>query len=199
MSANAPHAENAAAHATGDETYAVERPRSADTPLKRRLTERFSVPGALVVCYRRTIIGTWKAREMPFHVYNLGMGGVNFWNLGMTLKPGAKIKLTILMPKANPIDVLGIVVWSKAAPRPGSGDGAPRYTQITGVKFVDYDAGAWAALCEVHQNFGGGSQNSPSLRCSPAKINLAKGCTNLRKVCARPCHDFDNPPSFLIK
>jgi hypothetical protein len=151
MSSNAPQAEKVAVRAASDETYAVEQPRTGDASLKRRVTERFSVPGTLVLCHRRTIIGTWKPCETPFHVYNLGMGGVNFWNLGMDLKPGAKIKLTILMPKAHPIDVIGVVVWSKETPRPDGGDGAPQYTQITGVKFVDYDAGAWAVLREVHQ------------------------------------------------
>jgi hypothetical protein len=123
-----------------------------DTSLKRRLTERFSVPGALVLCHRRTIIGTWKACETPFHVYNLGMGGVNFWSLGVALKPGTKIKLTLVIPKAHPIDVIGVVVWSKEMPGSDAAEGAQQqYTQITGVKFVDYDATAWAVLREVHQ------------------------------------------------
>ena len=135
-----------------DPTAASEHWPPGDTSLKRRLTERFSVPGALVLCHRRTIIGTWKACDTPFHVYDLGMGGVNFWSLGITLKPGTKIKLTVLMPKTNPIDVIGVVVWSKEMPGSDAADGAQqKYTRITGVKFVDYDAAAWSVLRNVHQ------------------------------------------------
>lgn len=110
--------------------------------LTKRLTERFSVPGALVVCRHRTLIGTWKARTVPFHVCNIGMGGVNFWNHGKSPKPGARMKLTLLVPNMNPIEVIGVVVWSKALPHADGGDGAPQYTHVTGVKFVDYDASA---------------------------------------------------------
>ena len=149
-----------------------EHPPVSEASLKRRLTERFSVPGALVVCHRRTIIGTWKACETPFHVYNLGMGGVNFWNLGMALKPGTKIKLTLLMPKAHPIDVVGVVVWSKDMPRSDAGDGAQQYSQITGVKFVDYDAGAWAVLRQIHQIVAG--RRFTRLRRSPDRKNNLK-------------------------
>ena len=151
MSSSETQVEKVSVPAATDPTAASEHWPAGDTSLKRRLTERFSVPGALVLCHRRTIIGTWKACDTPFHVYNLGMGGVNFWSLGVTLKPGTKIKLTLVMPKTQPIDVIGVVVWSKEMPASGGADGAQQYTQITGVKFVDYDATAWAVLREVHQ------------------------------------------------
>jgi hypothetical protein len=157
MSSNMPQAEHGAVHATTGETYSLEQSHFGDPPMKRRLTERFSVPGALVVCHRRTLFGTWKAFETPFHVYNLGMGGVNFWSLGLALKPGTRLKLTVLMPKTRPVDVIGLVVWSKDVPRSSADDAAQQYTQLTGVKFVDYDAEAWAVLREVHQTFSAGS------------------------------------------
>jgi hypothetical protein len=153
MNPSAQRAVNSSAHATTNRTATLTHSRGGETSLKKRLTERFSVPGALVLCHRRTIIGTWKAYETPFHVYNLGMGGVNFWNLGMALKPGTKIKLTILMPQTNPIDVIGVVVWSKDMPGSDTDD-VLQYTRITGVKFVDYDVGAWAVLRDVHQTLG---------------------------------------------
>ena len=157
MSSNAQQAEHGSAYTATNRTAAMEHWPSGNTSLKRRLTERFSVPGALLVCYRRSIIGTWRARETPFHVHNLGMGGVNFWNLGMTLKPGTRIKLTLLLPKIRPIDVIGVVIWSKDMPRSDASGGAQQYSQITGVKFMDYDAGTWAVLCEIHKTFGAGS------------------------------------------
>ena len=152
MSQSRPPAEKDTVQLTPVQAAAIEHHRTvAEGSLKRRLTERFSVRGAMVVCHRRTIIGTWKPSETPFHVYNLGMGGVNFWNLGMLLKPGAKIKLTLLVPKVQPIDVVGIVVWNKDGPQAGTGDDVQAYSQITGVKFVDYDAGAWAVLRRIPQ------------------------------------------------
>jgi hypothetical protein len=150
------------------EAVSLEQHQPVGEPsLKRRLTERFSVPGALVICRHRTLIGTWKACKVPFHVYNLGMGGVNFWNHGNTPKPGAKMKLTLLVPNVSPIEVVGVVVWSKAIPHSDGGDGAQPYTHITGVKFVDYDSGAWAVLRKIHQIAAADLHGAP--RPAPAR------------------------------
>ena len=46
-------------------------------------------------------------------------------------------------------------------PRPDGGDAADQYTHITGVKFVDYDAGAWAVLRKIHQIATAHSQSAP--------------------------------------
>lgn len=152
MSSNALQADKGLVSLTPVEAVNIEPHLPDPEPsLKKRLTERFSVPGTLVICRRRTILGTWKACNAPVHVYNLGMGGVNFWNHGKSPNVGAKMKLTLLVPNVNPIDVVGIVVWSKAMPRSDGGDGARHYTHITGVKFVDYNAGAWAVLRKIHQ------------------------------------------------
>lgn len=162
MSSKAPQAEEDDVEFTPVQAVADEHPPIGAPSLKRRMTERFSVPGARVVCHRRTIIGTWKTCETPLHVYNLGMGGVNFWNQGMALKTGAKIKLTLLMPKAPPIDVIGVVVWSRDISRSDSGDGAQQERRVTGVKFVDYNAGAWAVLRGIHQAIGGPPVQPPA-------------------------------------
>ncbi|MGD1000132.1 MAG: hypothetical protein ABSA67_05465 [Candidatus Brocadiia bacterium] len=141
----------------------------AEPSLKRRLTERFSVPGALVICRHRTIFGTWKACRTPFHVYNLGMGGLNYWNLGKTPKPGGKIKLTLLVPNVIPINVVSVVVWSKAMPRSDDGGGAQRYSHITGVKFVDYDAEAWAVLRKIHEIVAAELKSAPPPALAPSQ------------------------------
>ena len=164
MSSTAPQAQKDAVQLAPAESVAVQQnPPISEVSFKRRLSERYSVPGALVLCHRRTIIGTWKAAETPFHVYNIGMGGVNFWSLGMPHKRGAKIKLTLVMPKVQPINVVGVVVWIKDMPRSDGGNGARHYSQITGVKFVDYDAGAWAVLRQIPQIVAAESQgDAPS-------------------------------------
>jgi hypothetical protein len=78
------------------------------------------------------------------------MGGVNFWNPGKPPKPGTKIKLTLLVPKVDPIDLVGVVIWSKAMPR-SDDHRARQYSHVTGVKFVKYNARVWEALCRIHR------------------------------------------------
>jgi hypothetical protein len=160
MSSSTPQAEKGVVCLKPAEAVTMQHAPLSETSLMRRLTERFSVRGALVVCHRRTILGTWKASGTPLHVYDLGMGGVNFWNLGKPPKPGTKIKLTLLVPKVNPIDVVGVVVWSKAMPH-SDDHGAQRYSHITGVKFVKYNARVWAALCRIHRIVAAESPGAP--------------------------------------
>ncbi|MGO8704445.1 MAG: hypothetical protein ACLQVA_11550 [Candidatus Brocadiia bacterium] len=158
----------------------------AGPSLKQRLTERFAMPGSLVICRHRTIIGTWKACNAPFHVYNLGMGGLNFWNHGKSPKAGAKMKLTLLVPNLNPIDVVAVVVWSKAMPRPDGSDAADQYTHITGVKFVDYDAGAWAVLRKIHQIATAHSQSAPQPAAAQSHNLPAKSPASAPRQAAAP-------------
>ena len=146
MSAIEPQAAKEVIQLTPEQAVAVQH--IGEVTFKRRLTERFSVPGARVICHRRTILGTWKPCDSPFHVYNVGMGGISFWNLGVILKPGIRIKLTLLIPKAQPISLIGVICWNKSIPR-SEADGERAHSQITGVKFVDYDAGAWAVLRKI--------------------------------------------------
>jgi hypothetical protein len=173
-----PQTEKDAIHLTAHQAIAMRRhPPVSEASFKRRLAERFSVRGAQVVCHRRTIIGTWKASETPFQVYNLGMGGVNFWNLGMILKPGTKIKLTLLMPKLQPIDVVGIVIWNKDGPHAGASDDVQAYGRITGVKFVDYDAGAWAVLRRIPEIVNAQLKEDPLSELPPSQDQSAPSLT----------------------
>jgi hypothetical protein len=150
MMASESEAEKDAIEPALDEGIAAEQyPPVSEGAFKKRLSERFSVPGTRVICHRRTIVGTWKASETPFHVYNVGMGGLNFCNLGAILKPGAKIKLTLLLPNTQPIELMAVAVWNKAVPRTHGGNGTQPYGLMTGVKFVDYDAAAWAVLRRI--------------------------------------------------
>jgi hypothetical protein len=153
MMASESQAENDAIEPVLDEAIAAEPaeqyPPVSQGAFKRRLTERFSVPGTRVICHRRTIMGTWKASETAFHVNNVGMGGLNFYNLGMILKPGAKIKLTLLLPNTQPIELMAVAVWNKAVPHAHGGNGTQPHSLITGVKFVDYGAAAWAVLRRI--------------------------------------------------
>jgi len=150
MNSNPLQAERSALRRAPPEVVTAGHPPLSDTSLKKRLTERFSVHGALVACCRRTFFGTWKACGRPLPVYDLGMGGMNFWNAGKPPKPGTKIKLTLLVPKVDPIDLFGVVIWSKAMPH--SDDRRTRqYSHITGVKFVEYNARVWEALCRIHR------------------------------------------------
>jgi len=186
MNSNAPQAEKDVAQPVSAEPAVMEHWPIGEISLKRRLSERFSVPGALLVCHRRTIIGTWKACQTPFHIYNLGMGGVNFWNHGMDLKPGTKIKLTLLIPKARSIDVVGVVVWSKGMPASDAGDGSQRYSHVTGVKFVDYDAGAWAVLREIHQVVAAESPGQAPSKPARAQEQSARSPTSEIRETASP-------------
>jgi hypothetical protein len=165
MSSSSLQEVNDAVLPTPEQAFAMQpRPAVGEVSFKRRLTERFAVPGTMVLCHRRTLIGTWKPAETPFHVYNVGMGGVNFWSLGATYKPGTKIKLTLAMPRVPAIEVVGVVVWNKDMPQSGGGEGTQQYSQITGVKFVDYDAAAWAVLRMIPQIVSAESRGNPTSR-----------------------------------
>ena len=117
---------------------------------RARLTERFTIPGAVAICACRSVLGIWRASGIPFQVRDIGLGGLSLRHIGVELKPGTRLRLNILLPKCAPITVKGTVVWNKHDATSGSSVGT-QFNRICGVKFVDYDARAWSVLCGLHR------------------------------------------------
>jgi len=113
---------------------------------KKRLTDRFDVPGAFVVCRRRTKLGFWKQIGTPSPVCDMGVGGLSFLMPDERVKPGAKVRLTLHLPGRLPIKVKGEVHRVEHA----SGEGR----RVCGVGFTDYGTHAWAILCGLHAEYG---------------------------------------------
>lgn len=109
---------------------------------KWRLTERFEVGGAVVVCERRNALGLWKRIGPPYNIRDMGVSGLSFLLPAVRLKPGTRLRLTLFLPARLPIRVRGKLA------RVEKTDAVRLY--LCGVAFTDYGADAWAGLCEVH-------------------------------------------------
>lgn len=121
---------------------------------KSRLNERFSVPGALVICARRTRIGTWKKIGPPCEILDIGAGGLSFLNVSEKMLTGTKLRLTILLPGRMPVRLTGKEVWIEADGQEES-DLACNRPHVCGIQFTDYDAKAWSTLCALHAEHAG--------------------------------------------
>jgi len=140
-------------HADSESTAPTEESAQANgngSLWRARLTERFTIPGALAICARKSLFGMWKPSGIPFQVRDIGLGGLSLRHIGVALEPGTRLRLNILLPKCAPITVQGTVVWNRDDATSVSSAGT-QFNRICGVKFVDYDARAWSVLCGLHR------------------------------------------------
>jgi hypothetical protein len=114
----------------------------------KRTAKRVAVPGAMVGCARKTLLGTWKPIGVPFNVCDLAMNGISFRNFGEGFDPGTTLRLNILVPGRTPITVTGEVVWNRAIPHMKE-EGPGVRAHVCGVQFKKYCENAWAVLTVV--------------------------------------------------
>jgi hypothetical protein len=153
-----------------------------------RLAERYTIPGTLAVCAtRRSFLRFWKTSGVPFQVQDIGLGGLSFRHVGFEMKPGTLVRLNILLPKCSPIRVKGIVVSNRDDIAQDAG-ASMQFSRICGVKFVDYDAEAWAVLGGLPRFSGGVPDCSFPPRAAAVERSLAPGPTVAGAALGRTAH-----------
>lgn len=109
---------------------------------KTRLSERFQVPGAAVVCMCRSALLLWKQIGPPCHVNDMCVTGVSFLTFARNLRVNQPVRLALHLPDQMPLSIKGKVARLDKNPA-GSG-------YVCGVKYTDYGQEAWAILCRAH-------------------------------------------------
>jgi len=118
-----------------------------------RLTQRYKVAGASVLCERRNVIGMWKPTGPAWPIRDMGLAGLCFQSVGNGLKPGTRLRLTLHLPQHTSIRLKGKLTWVREADVKG------RHQH--GVAFTDYDIEAWAVLRDVHAEYASEGDKDP--------------------------------------
>lgn len=116
--------------------------------LLKRSSKRVEVPGAMVGCARKSLLGIWKPIGVPFNVCDIAMNGLSFRNFGEGFDPGTHLRMTLLLPGQTPITVTGEVVWNRRLPH-AKEEGVSVRAHVCGVQFHKYMENAWGVLTEL--------------------------------------------------
>ena len=111
--------------------------------VKRRLAERFQVPNTFVVCERKAAFWRWRRVGPPCVVEDLGLGGLSLLAETLDVSPGEMLRLTVHLPDKMPIRIMGQVAHTRRV--------AKNAAALYGITFADYDAAAWAMLCDMYK------------------------------------------------
>ena len=114
---------------------------------RRRLSERFTIPGTMVACERSVALG-WKKLGAPCEVNDIGPQGISFCHMGQAVPAGSQLRMVVLMPGVAPFTVKGKVIWTQ--PKPTSQAYSPAIgPHHCGVEFTDFGAEAYSILTQA--------------------------------------------------
>lgn len=117
----------------------------SSTPDSKRLSVRFKVEGASLVCERHNVFGVWKRVGPRCKVHDICLRGLRFVNTGRRLLPGTKVRLTISFTEVLSIQVQGRTIWCEDCDTEGN--------IFCGVEFTDFGSNAWAVLCDMYARY----------------------------------------------
>lgn len=83
--------------------------------VERRILPRFKIPGARVVFHQEEGFQGIKAVSDEGLMDDCSLKGVRF-KTEKELQPGAKVKLELLIPGQDIIDILGNIIWTSDSP-----------------------------------------------------------------------------------
>ena len=122
---------------------------------ERRRARRFHVPGAYVVCEQRAIFG-FRAKPGPrCAVFDLGVRGLSFANIGERLKPGARVWITLHVSGQPLAELKAELIWTQ--------DAVAGCAQLCGVQFGHYPGELGQMISDACEKHG----RSPTSRDEP--------------------------------